>query len=65
MPDRSAVHIEAVRLKTVLIDIIALAGAAAVVEGLREVYSPAAWIVTGAVLFLCSWRISRAEAVSP
>jgi len=49
----------------VLIDIIALAGAAAVVEGLREVYSPAAWIVTGAVLFLCSWRISRAEAVSP
>jgi len=72
MPDRSAVHVNAVRLKRVLIDIVGLSGAAAVVEGMREIYPPAAWIVVGVALFLCSWRIARvefdiarAEAVTP
>jgi len=72
MPDRGAVHDNAAGFKRVLVDIVGLSGAAAVVEGVREIYSPAAWIVVGVALFLCSWRIARvefdiarAEAVTP
>ena len=55
-----------------MIDIVGLSGAVAVVRVVREIYSPAAWIVVGVALFLCSWRIARvelgiarAEAVAP
>ena len=51
--------------KQAAIDILGLAGAAAILEGVREVYAPAAWIVAGLMAIAGALALARAEAVQP
>jgi hypothetical protein len=46
----------------VAIDILGLAGAAALVEGMREIYAPGAWIVVGILALVFAFGMARADA---
>ena len=65
MQDRSAVRIDPKRVKKAAVDIIGLVGGAGVIEGVRQVYQPAGWIVGGVFALAFAWFWARAEAVSP
>jgi arginine exporter protein ArgO len=50
------------RLK-IAIDVAGIAGAAAVVEGVREISHAAAWIVGGAFLLAFAWFMAKAATI--
>jgi hypothetical protein len=46
----------------VAIDILGLAGAVALVEGIREIHPPVAWIVGGILAMVFAFFLARADA---